>query len=93
MRISPRGLQVDVVSRTLHLDPHESLLLYTDGITEARDDDGEQFGEERLVEAVAGAPHRPSAQEVVDALTRAVHEFTGGQEIDDDRAVLVLTAT
>ncbi|MFB6895507.1 SpoIIE family protein phosphatase [Streptomyces hydrogenans] len=88
--ISP---QVDVVSRTLHLDPHESLLLYTDGITEARDDDGEQFGEERLVEAVAGAPHRPSAQEVVDALTRAVYEFTGGQEIDDDRAVLVLTAT
>ncbi|MFI8421026.1 SpoIIE family protein phosphatase [Streptomyces sp. NPDC085479] len=83
----------DVVSRTVHLDPHESLLLYTDGITEARDGDGEQFGEERLAEAVAGTPPRPSAQQVVDALTQAVRAFTGGHEIDDDRAVLVLTAT
>ncbi|MER6479340.1 SpoIIE family protein phosphatase [Streptomyces filamentosus] len=88
--ISP---ETDVVSRTLHLDPHESLLLYTDGITEARDGSGEQFGEKRLAEAVAGTPPRPSAQQVVDALARAVRDFTGGQDIDDDRAVLVLTAT
>ncbi|MFF0482901.1 SpoIIE family protein phosphatase [Streptomyces sp. NPDC004435] len=83
----------DVVSRTLHLDPHESLLLYTDGITEARDGAGEQFGEDRLAEAVAGTPPGPSAQTLIDALTRAVRAFTGGLDIDDDRAVLVLTAT
>ncbi|MFH9954561.1 SpoIIE family protein phosphatase [Streptomyces roseolus] len=83
----------DVVTRSLRLGPHESLLLYTDGITEARDGTGEQFGEARLAEAVAGAPPRPSAQQLVDAVTRAVRDFTGGQEIDDDRAVLVLTAT
>ncbi|MFI8962752.1 SpoIIE family protein phosphatase [Streptomyces sp. NPDC053493] len=84
---------VDVVTRTLHLDPHESLVLYTDGITEARDADGEQFGERRLADAVAGTPPRPTAQQVVDALTRAVHAFMGPQDNDDDRAVLVLTAT
>ncbi|MFD6248809.1 SpoIIE family protein phosphatase [Streptomyces roseolus] len=83
----------DVVTRTLHLDPHESLLLHTDGITEARDATGEQFGEARLAAAVAGAPPRPSARQLVDAVTHAVRDFTGGREIDDDRAVLVLTAT
>ncbi|MEU5217051.1 SpoIIE family protein phosphatase [Streptomyces sp. NPDC020807] len=88
--ISP---DTDVVSRTLRLAPRESLVLYTDGITEARDGSGEQFGEKRLADAVAGAPARPSAQQVVDSLTRAVRDFTGGQDIDDDRAVLVLTAT
>ncbi|MGW6540881.1 SpoIIE family protein phosphatase [Streptomyces sp. NPDC055051] len=83
----------DVVPRTLHLAPRESLLLYTDGITEARDGTGEQFGEDRLAEAVAATPPRPSSQTLIDALTRAVRDFTGGQDIDDDRAVLVLTAT
>ncbi|CAM5649199.1 SpoIIE family protein phosphatase [Streptomyces parvulus] len=77
----------------LRLRPHESLLLYTDGITEARGGDGDQFGEERLADALTGAPRRPGAHDVIDALTRAVRTFTGGHDIDDDQAVLVLTAT
>ncbi|MFC9057225.1 SpoIIE family protein phosphatase [Streptomyces sp. NPDC057074] len=77
----------------LHLGPRESLLLYTDGITEACDSDREQFGEERLADALTCAPHRPGAHDVIDALTRAVRTFTGDHEIDDDQAVLVLTAT
>ncbi|QMU76827.1 SpoIIE family protein phosphatase [Streptacidiphilus sp. PB12-B1b] len=76
----------------LHLRPSESLLLYTDGITEARDPDGEQFGEERLAQALTGVPAH-SAQEVVDAVNGAVRAFTGGIDIDDDQALLVLTAT
>ncbi|MEU6405973.1 GAF domain-containing SpoIIE family protein phosphatase [Streptomyces sp. NPDC046985] len=77
----------------LRLRPHESLLLYTDGITESRDADGEQFGERRLAEALTGTRPRPAAHHVIDALTQAVHRFTGGHEVDDDQAVLVLTAT
>ncbi|MEV8588725.1 GAF domain-containing SpoIIE family protein phosphatase [Streptomyces sp. NPDC051180] len=88
--ISP---DTDVVTHSLRLAPHESLLLYTDGITEARDAGGEQFGDRRLADAVAlGAP-RSDARGVLDAVTGAVHAFTGGQDIDDDQAVLVLTAT
>ncbi|MEU2233836.1 SpoIIE family protein phosphatase [Streptomyces vietnamensis] len=68
-------------------------MLHTDGITEARAGPGEEFGERRFAEAVAGTPLHPSAQQVVDALARAARDFTGGQDIDDDRAVLVLTAT
>ncbi|MFD9392289.1 PP2C family protein-serine/threonine phosphatase [Streptomyces sp. NPDC060000] len=77
----------------LHLHPHESLLLYTDGITEACDANGSQFGEQRLAHALTSAPRRPTAQDVIGALTQAVNAFTAGQGIDDDQAVLVLTAT
>ncbi|GHK00007.1 SpoIIE family protein phosphatase [Streptomyces sp. NPDC003753] len=78
----------------LHLGPTESLLLYTDGITEACNDDREQFGEERLVHALSSSPGAPlTAQEAIDRLTRAVHAFTGSRGIHDDQAALVLTAT
>ncbi|MFE3627296.1 GAF domain-containing SpoIIE family protein phosphatase [Streptomyces goshikiensis] len=83
----------DVTLHHLRLLPRESLLLYTDGITEARDADGEQFGEQRLAAALADTPHHHGAQHVIDALTGAVHTFTGGHDIDDDQAILVLTAT
>ncbi|MFJ9775399.1 SpoIIE family protein phosphatase [Kitasatospora sp. NPDC101157] len=76
----------------LHLEPAESLLLYTDGITEARNHQ-EQFGEERLVEALSNVPAAPlTAQQTIDTLTRAVHAFTGSHGIHDDQAALVLTA-
>ncbi|MER5884891.1 SpoIIE family protein phosphatase [Streptomyces sp. NPDC001941] len=76
----------------LHLRRDESLVLYTDGITEARAPGGEQFGEERLLEVLdASRPADPES--VIAAVTRAVRAFTGGSEGDDDQAVLVLTAT
>ncbi|MEU1020618.1 GAF domain-containing SpoIIE family protein phosphatase [Streptomyces sp. NPDC005904] len=87
------GPHTHLTPHHLRLRPHESLVLYTDGITEARCRGDELFGEERLTEAVAGAPARPAAQHLIDAVTRTVHAFTGGQDIDDDQAILVLTAT
>ncbi|MEU6479142.1 SpoIIE family protein phosphatase [Streptomyces sp. NPDC047017] len=78
-------------ARRLHLTPGESLALYTDGITEAVNAEKEQFGEERLVQSLTPPPRGASA--VLDALTRAVRDFTGGNGTDDDQAVLILTAT
>ncbi|MET9497063.1 SpoIIE family protein phosphatase [Streptomyces sp. NPDC006552] len=89
------GITADppLATHRFRLRPSETLLLYTDGITEARNGQGEQFGEERL-RAVVGGPGAPrGAQDVIDALTRAVRAFTGAREIDDDQAVLALTAT
>ncbi|MGW3361157.1 SpoIIE family protein phosphatase [Streptomyces bungoensis] len=76
----------------LHLRPAESLLLYTDGITEARNDEGEQFGEERLVRTLTAAAPAPTADDVIKDLTHAVRTFSGTHEIDDDQAILVLRA-
>ncbi|MFB7776100.1 SpoIIE family protein phosphatase [Streptomyces bauhiniae] len=82
-----------VSPRRLQLRPNESLLLYTDGLTEARAPDGEQFGDVRVAQALAGSPRPPAAGSLIDSLTDAVRVFTGGHDIDDDQAVLVLTAT
>ncbi|PWI45017.1 SpoIIE family protein phosphatase [Streptomyces sp. ICBB 8177] len=81
-----------VTPHRLHLRRHESLLLYTDGITEARDAAGTQFGERRLSHALTRVPPQHAAQQVVDALIGALRTFTAGRGIDDDQAALVITA-
>jgi PAS domain S-box-containing protein len=62
------------------------LVLYTDGLTEARHD-GELFGEQRLLEAVSGLRGR-SAQEVAEGLRDAALAFAG--RLHDDLQVVVL---
>jgi sigma-B regulation protein RsbU (phosphoserine phosphatase) len=72
-------LDGDVTRRvSLRLDPGDVLLVYTDGVTEARGD-GKLFGENRLVETLARAG--PSVDDVAAAVERAVLAFR-----DDDRA-------
>jgi serine phosphatase RsbU (regulator of sigma subunit) len=63
------------------------LVLYTDGVTEARRD-GELLGERRLLEIVAGLRGR-SAQEVADGVRDAALAFAGGR-LNDDLQVVVL---
>ncbi|MBJ7902438.1 SpoIIE family protein phosphatase [Streptomyces sp. DSM 110735] len=82
----------DLPAHPMRLSPGESLLLHTDGITEACDGTRSQFGEERLLQALGTLPANHTAQDAVTALTDAVRSFTGSDGIDDDQAVLVLTA-
>ncbi|MFD8062418.1 SpoIIE family protein phosphatase [Streptomyces cyaneofuscatus] len=77
----------------LHLRAHESLVLYTDGITEARRADGEMLGAHRLAETAADLPGHPRPQQIIDGIITTLHTFTDGGDIDDDQAILVLTAT
>jgi serine phosphatase RsbU (regulator of sigma subunit) len=72
------------------LEPGDRLLLYSDGIVEARNADGEFFGEHRLVDftqraELAGLP----APETLRRLTAAVLAHQGGQLQDDATLVLV----
>ena len=77
----------------LHLKPAEALLLYTDGITEARNRDHQQLGEERLARALSRElGGRLTAQQVIDVVTSVVTAFAGGTDLGDDQAALVLTA-
>jgi serine phosphatase RsbU (regulator of sigma subunit) len=70
----------------LHLAPGDALVLYTDGVTEARRR-GELFGEVRLVRAlVDAADRRPQA--LVDAVRDAVASFA--DRLTDDLDVLAL---
>ena len=87
----PLGLQETMpVSCETRLEPGDRLLLYTDGITEARSPDGEFFGEQRLADFIAtavaaGAP----APETVRQLMRHVLTHQGDQ-LQDDASIVIL---
>jgi serine phosphatase RsbU (regulator of sigma subunit) len=73
---------------SLSLEAGDTLVLYTDGVVDARDPGGERFGEERLREAIDAAAGGP-AENVAAAVDEAVAAF----EADlarDDRAIVVL---
>jgi len=75
-------------SRETAVRPGDVLVLYTDGITEARRADGELFGDQRLAAAVAAA-RDGTPEEIADAVMDAVAEWAGaGQR--DDRALAVI---
>jgi serine phosphatase RsbU (regulator of sigma subunit) len=81
-------LDGDVARRMpLSLRPGDVLLIYTDGVTEARRG-GELFGEDRLVEALAGAG--ATVEEVAQAVEDAVHDF-GDHDRADDVALLAIS--
>ena len=75
------------------LGPGDLVVLYTDGITEAANVHGEQFGEERLCEAVQSMPRGLPAREVAERLHRTLLEFLGDREPQDDLTLLVLRVT
>jgi sigma-B regulation protein RsbU (phosphoserine phosphatase) len=65
----------------------DRLLLFSDGIVEARDDEGAQFGEERVLAIARHHEHRSSA-ELVEGILAATSAFESVAR--DDRAVLAL---
>ncbi|MGW2650696.1 SpoIIE family protein phosphatase [Streptomyces sp. NPDC001393] len=88
------GIGPDPGFAPCHIDLHpgDSLVLVTDGITEARSADGEFFGEERLSDAlVAVRTTTPTATAVIESITTAVTAFAGNATLDD-QAALVITA-
>jgi serine phosphatase RsbU (regulator of sigma subunit)/anti-sigma regulatory factor (Ser/Thr protein kinase) len=74
------------------LRPGDALLLYTDGITDARNRLGEDFGEARLLELVERLPERYSAEEIIRAVADEVSRFAEGAEQIDDITLLALKA-
>ena len=65
------------------LAPGDCLLLYTDGVTEARNPAGEEFERDRLAQALLSAAGGP-AVEVVAAVLAATNEFAGAATQHDD---------
>ncbi len=78
--------------QTVQLNVGDILVLYTDGITEAINNDEDEFGEERLEKLVAENADLP-AQKLADRILEAVNEFTEGQNLIDDATLLVIKHT
>lgn len=71
------------------LDPGDVLVLFSDGVTEASDPAGDEFGEARLAELVASLRDQP-ASEIVEAVNDAVTAFTQGAPAADDITVVAV---
>lgn len=70
------------------LQPGETLVIYSDGLTEARSPSGEEFGEERL-EALLRTG-RGGAEHTMDAIFRSVRDFASSAPFADDLTVVVV---
>ena len=75
---------------TVALSPGDTILLYTDGITDATDEEGEFFGLERLQATFAGNPPRDS-RAANDAVFEALQNFVGDAAQADDITCLALS--
>ena len=73
----------------LQLNPGDGLLLYTDGVTEAFDTEGEMFDDERLERAIEEVVSAP-ANEVVKSVLGKVRAFEGSAPRTDDGTLLVV---
>ncbi len=87
---TPLGAFPDMLydEATVDLEPGDTLVLFTDGITEAADADGEFFGEvglERVVEQCRGQ----DSSTIVECIRRAVDEYADGAAADDMTLIVV----
>jgi sigma-B regulation protein RsbU (phosphoserine phosphatase) len=73
----------------LAIEPGDALLLFTDGMLEATDPRGREFGVERLKRAFLALRERPS-DEIVRALIEKVGEHARHRAAEDDRTVVVV---
>jgi sigma-B regulation protein RsbU (phosphoserine phosphatase) len=74
---------------TLDLRSGDVLVAYTDGVTEALDVAGEEFGEERLQAALTEAAHL-NAQQIRESVSQQVREWCAGAPQYDDLTFLVM---
>jgi len=73
----------------LQLQPGESLLLYTDGLTEARDPGDREYGAERLIRVLAERRNEPPSS-LASAVLHDLTAFRDGSPASDDTTLLIL---
>jgi phosphoserine phosphatase RsbU/P len=73
----------------MSLAPGDLVVMYSDGVTEARNSRGDEYGRDRLLELLAGQ-HGREAERVLDDVRGAVKTFAEGAPQADDITVLVL---
>src|SRR2546428_1791009 len=92
----PLGLfpEAEYEEVSLQLHPGDVVILASDGIHEAEDENSEQFGVERLAAVVSALPPDSSARTIAEQVLRATDEHSGGEcVLSDDRTILVLRIT
>ena len=88
----PIGIDEETVWRTeqIQFDPGDVLLLYTDGIPDAQNEEGQFYEERRLVETAKTLIGMP-AQELTMEIIKSVEEFVGAAPQFDDITLMILS--
>jgi sigma-B regulation protein RsbU (phosphoserine phosphatase) len=94
-----RNLPVGAVKKatyqmqTTTIEPQSTILLYTDGLSEAMDADKQMYGRERIVEEVERACQAGQyvPKTLIEQLTQSVHSFVGDTEQSDDITMIALS--
>lgn len=73
----------------IRLEQGDNLVLYTDGITESENEDGEQFGKERFAESIIACTDLP-AREMIQSVREGLTEFTNRDFLDDDGTIFIV---
>jgi phosphoserine phosphatase RsbU/P len=79
-------------AREVCLGVGDTVILYTDGVTDSRNTENHEFGEESLIAAVKKNIKRP-ADEIVDKLSAELNTFTAGTAPFDDMTLIVMKRT
>lgn len=79
----------EYLSNTTLLEPGDILLLYTDGITEAMDANGREFGRQNLFDAV-GSSDASDASSIIECILKQVRRHASGTVQSDDITMLCL---
>jgi sigma-B regulation protein RsbU (phosphoserine phosphatase) len=78
--------------RTLNLKPQDKVILYTDGVTEARNPEEELFSLPKLIKLIEQHGSKP-AEELLQKIKEEVYQFIGSREQYDDITLVVMEAT
>lgn len=86
----PLGIQAGVSFEEIELntEPGDQFVLYTDGVTEAKNGQEEMFREDRLCNVIKS--HHGSAQALLDRIVHSVEEFSGLAQQSDDVTLVVI---
>jgi sigma-B regulation protein RsbU (phosphoserine phosphatase) len=90
----PIGLFPELVYEELQISLFSgcAIVVYSDGLIDALNSKGEEFGEERLLKYCQSLPEGATAREICTSVSQRVSEWLAGTELFDDITILVLTA-
>ena len=79
--------ELEYATQKIHLQLGDALLLYTDGLTEARDSSGNEYGEDRLKQLASRVRNLPP-QDLVTVCIEDLRSFRGSALVLDDLTVM-----
>lgn len=75
----------------IRFEEGQVMVIYTDGITEAANPNGEEYGQERFAKRVLDGIHLP-AKQLIDHIRKGVADFTERKFLDDDGTLFIVKA-